>query len=326
MQHCKREYCNAGTRQWSQRGIYIRKASKAKNSEQIIIRSNDSRYRGYPKTEKNAIQQRGVVTIQEAVTGFLAEKENTIKLSSYLRYEQMLRKHILPSLGRVCVDQLSTKAFTSFLQQKQIDSELSQKTLKDIGTLLKGVLKYAETTFNCSSPAHGAKLPKYRQNMPEIFSDAEINSIANRVLDVPSILGIAILLTLNSGLRLGELCALRWSDIDFSSGVISVQRTVQRLTVDGVGKLVIQPPKSLSSLWAYSKFKTALLPALSSLLAIMSAAFWVRDIMPGLHRTRLWQQSAIALSAAALQAPIKSAVSPAVNPVSYKRGAMVLVM
>ena len=37
MQHCKREYCNAGTRQWSQRGIYIRKASKAKNSEQIII-------------------------------------------------------------------------------------------------------------------------------------------------------------------------------------------------------------------------------------------------------------------------------------------------
>lgn len=56
MQHCKREYCNAGTRQWSQRGIYIRKASKAKNSEQIIIRSNDSRYRGYPKTEKNAIQ------------------------------------------------------------------------------------------------------------------------------------------------------------------------------------------------------------------------------------------------------------------------------
>lgn len=90
MQHCKREYCNAGTRQWSQRGIYIRKASKAKNSEQIIIRSNDSRYRGYPKTEKNAIQQRGVVTIQEAVTGFLAEKENTIKLSSYLRYEQKL--------------------------------------------------------------------------------------------------------------------------------------------------------------------------------------------------------------------------------------------
>lgn len=119
MQHCKREYCNAGTRQWSQRGIYIRKASKAKNSEQIIIRSNDSRYRGYPKTEKNAIQQRGVVTIQEAVTGFLAEKENTIKLSSYLRYEQMLRKHILPSLGRVCVDQLSTKAFTSFLQQNR---------------------------------------------------------------------------------------------------------------------------------------------------------------------------------------------------------------
>lgn len=61
MQHCKREYCNAGTRQWSQRGIYIRKASKAKNSEQIIIRSNDSRYRGYPKTEKNAIQQRVLV-------------------------------------------------------------------------------------------------------------------------------------------------------------------------------------------------------------------------------------------------------------------------
>ena len=51
MQHCKREYCNAGTRQWSQRGIYIRKTSKVKNSEQIIIRSNDTRYRGYLPTE-----------------------------------------------------------------------------------------------------------------------------------------------------------------------------------------------------------------------------------------------------------------------------------
>ena len=67
MQHCKREYCNAGTRQWSQRGIYIRKASKAKNSEQIIIRSNDSRYRGYPKTEKNAIQQRGVQSVESDI-------------------------------------------------------------------------------------------------------------------------------------------------------------------------------------------------------------------------------------------------------------------
>ena len=60
--------------------------------------------------------------------------------------------------------------------------------------------------------------------------------------------GLGVLLTLNSGLRLGELCALRWSDIDLHAGFLRVEREVQRIYEKGCTRLIVQPPKSESSL------------------------------------------------------------------------------
>ena len=66
-------------------------------------------------------------------------------------------------------------------------------------------------------------------------------------MDKPDPTGLGVLLTLNSGLRLGELCALRWSDIDLHAGFLRVEREVQRLYEKGHTRLVVQPPKSESS-------------------------------------------------------------------------------
>lgn len=80
-----------------------------------------------------------------------------------------------------------------------------------------------------------------KKRQVEIFTEPEIVRLAHHIVDEPDLTGLGILLALNSGLRLGELCALRWSDIDLHAGFLRVEREVQRLYEKGCTKLIVQP-------------------------------------------------------------------------------------
>lgn len=67
------------------------------------------------------------------------------------------------------------------------------------------------------------------------------------IMDEPMTTGIGILLTLNTGLRLGELCALQYKDIDLRNGVVHVRKTVQRIRSGDRTSLMVLPPKSDSA-------------------------------------------------------------------------------
>ena len=70
---------------------------------------------------------------------------------------------------------------------------------------------------------------------------------AQKIMDKPTTAGIGILLTLNTGLRLGELCALQYKDIDLRNGVLHVSKTVQRIRSGDRTCLMVLPPKSDSA-------------------------------------------------------------------------------
>ena len=110
----------------------------------------------------------------------------------------------------------------------------------------KDWLEYRRRGIGGSDAAAILGICKKRQ--VEIFTEPEIVQLAHRIMDEPNLTGLGVLLTLNSGLRLGELCALRWSDIDFHAGFLRVEREVQRLYEKGCTRLVVQPPKSEFSL------------------------------------------------------------------------------
>lgn len=63
-----------------------------------------------------------------------------------------------------------------------------------------------------------------KKRQVEIFTEPEILRLAHHIVNEPDLTGLGVLLTLNSGLRLGELCALRWSDIDLHAGFLRVER------------------------------------------------------------------------------------------------------
>lgn len=113
--------------------------------------------------------------------------------------------------------------------------------------LLKTVFKVVKKKCHCDCPGRDAELPAYRGKETEVFGDHEIATLAQKILETPDITGLCVLLVLNTGLRLGEICALRKSNIDFRSGFLRIERSAARVRDASGTHLVVQSPKSSSS-------------------------------------------------------------------------------
>ena len=188
------------------------------------------------------------MTLPEAVELFFTEREQKRKLkeSTVSRYRYMVRRYIQPQLGAAPLYTLTEERVAAFYQRLQ-GQGLSPKSARDAGVLLRAILRTA-TKRGCFCTGINAELPVCKKRQVEIFTEPEIVRLAHHIVDEPDLTGLGILLALNSGLRLGELCALRWSDIDLHAGFLRVEREVQRLYEKGCTKLIVQPPKSESSL------------------------------------------------------------------------------
>lgn len=194
------------------------------------------------------ITPNGNMTLVEAVELFFAEREQKRKLkeSTVSRYRYMVRQYIQPQLGAVSLYTLTEERVAAFYQKLQ-GQGLSPKSARDVGVLLRAILRTA-VKRGCFCTGVNAELPVCKKRQVEIFTEPEIVRLAHHIVNEPDLTGLGVLLALNSGLRLGELCALRWSDIDLCAGFLRVEREVQRLYEQGRTSLIVQPPKSESSL------------------------------------------------------------------------------
>lgn len=141
------------------------------------------------------------------------------------------------------------------MQQKsqtgRIDNRggLAPKTIADILVVVKAVVKTAAALYNLPQAAAilELKAPVCQQKNVENFTDYEVKVICQAILKKPVKNNIAVLLALSCGLRLGEVCALRWQDIDFNAQLLTIRQNVQRVTIEGKSQLLLQTPKSESS-------------------------------------------------------------------------------
>jgi integrase len=111
--------------------------------------------------------------------------------------------------------------------------------------------KFAEREYSYNNPVKNIEPPKIRRSELSIPPKHEQKLLRNYLLKNPSLRNIGILLSLYTGIRLGELCALMWSDIDFYEQIIRINKTAQRIKrFDGKNKteLVITAPKSDKSI------------------------------------------------------------------------------
>jgi len=190
-------------------------------------------------------------TINDICNIWLSDIKGTVKSSTYARYYDITTNHIIPSIGKIDISKVSQSMIDNFIKEKltkgRIDKNggLSSKTVKDICLVLNLILR-----------ANNIML-KYKVSVKKIESRVLSNDEYERFISylflAPDIEKISLLLSLYSGIRLGEICALKWGNIDLENGIIKVRHTIQRiknLETDRSEKtlVIIGEPKSDNSI------------------------------------------------------------------------------
>ena len=188
-------------------------------------------------------------TIREIAEAWKEYKRPYVKQSTMAAYVLILENHVLPEFGDN--DSLYEHDVQAFVLKK-IEHGLSAKSVKDILIVLKMVMKFGVKNEWMNHYEWDIKFPV--NNQPK---ELEVLSVANhkKILDYVqhnfTFMSLGIYISLSTGLRIGEICALKWSDINVADGTITVQRTIERIyMVEGEKKhtqLVINTPKTVNS-------------------------------------------------------------------------------
>ena len=174
---------------------------------------------------------------------------NRVKESTLANYRNKFEKHILPEFGDIPCADLTAGRINAFINKKLADG-LSASYVRDIFTVFKTMLKYAQEEYGFRLSLKNVVLPKAERKQVEKISDTEQKKLVSYLKANMSLTAFAILLSLFMGLRIGELCGLKWEDVDFQNKILHIRRTVQRISSANGNrktKIVISAPKSATS-------------------------------------------------------------------------------
>lgn len=185
-------------------------------------------------------------TIREIAAAWKEYKRPYVKQSTMAAYVLILENHILPTFGED--NSLPEQSVQAFVLHK-IESGLSTKSVKDILIVLKMVMKFGVKKEWMTYYEWDIKYPPSSENkVLDVLSVTNHRKILNHIQSHFTFMGLGIYISLSTGLRIGEICALKWSDINVTDGILTVNRTIERIyIIEGEKKhteLVINTPKT----------------------------------------------------------------------------------
>lgn len=168
------------------------------------------------------------VLFKDMAEEWLDELKNKKKLSTYVKYDAVWHNYLEELLKEATLAEITE----TFMNEK-LSNCTSNSVLKSVYCVLNQVLKFASKRYCVNLPS--MKKPSFDiKNKPiEVLGKKEQKELLSVIYNEMDIFKMAVLLCLHTGIRLGELCALKWEDIDFENKVLLISRTVQRLYADG---------------------------------------------------------------------------------------------
>ena len=197
------------------------------------------------------------VALEQLAVDWLAKQKSQIKESSYVKYQNLIAKYLIPQIGELQPQELTSERLEIFCKTLlssggRHHSGLSAKTVSDILSVTRAILRYSASkgyVISCDFSVISFKQPS--KNL-RILSRLEQQKLCSYLQNNLTPVHLGILLSLFSGLRIGEICALRWSDISFEEKLIFIRRTMQRLQniqdSERKTRICISAPKSPSSI------------------------------------------------------------------------------
>lgn len=181
------------------------------------------------------------------------------KNSTKLKYQNIIERHIVPCLGKYKISEVNENIINSFLTKKLSSgrisdgSGLSHSYVKTMAIIINSVMQYAVAKEYCSPLKTKIVKPLSEPKHIEIMDLETQKLLEDRLECDQSLTALGIQIALYTGLRIGEICALKWEDIDIDHLLIHVRHTIARIintdvNSDGKTCLVIDKPKTKSSI------------------------------------------------------------------------------
>ena len=195
------------------------------------------------------------ILFEEVAWLWINDISSSIKLSTRNKYINLLKLYMIPTFKNYNLSEINKITFDKYINHLLTKggckgTGLSSKTVGDIISVYRSITKYAiNKNINVAFDGTGIYVKRTIQSM-RILSVSEQSRMIKYLSSNMNLCNLGILLTLSTGIRLGELCALCWDDISYEDNVIHIQKTMQRVQVqDGLNKtqVIITSPKSSCS-------------------------------------------------------------------------------
>lgn len=224
------------------------------------------------RVRNGEVSSDGRLRLADFVPMYLELAEKKLSPVVYEKYSRMLQICIVPMLGHYKLRDIKPARIQRFIndleaRETRFDGKpgkLSPSTIRRYFTMVSSLMKSAyKLGLIGTNPADCDRLtlPKIEEEKTEIFTESELNDMLSALEKEPLMFRLLVHLALNTGCRRGELMGLKWSDIDFSTGVLTVSRSNYKLIGDpevrskstktSRSRRIMIPPYCLSMLREY---------------------------------------------------------------------------
>lgn len=204
-------------------------------------------------------ENKRTVLYSEVLVSWLQSVRINVKESTYMRYKQLIYQHITVDLGKYPINKISSQLVEKFVEEKLINGRLdgkgglSPKTVTDIITIVKSSMDYA--AYNgVSVTCNLSKLSvKKKEKEMRVLTIDEQKKLASVLLNEMDLYKLGVFISLYTGIRIGELCALKWENLNIKCKTLKIRETMQRIqspeeAETSKTKIVFTEPKSKCSI------------------------------------------------------------------------------
>lgn len=192
----------------------------------------------------------------------------SLKIRSFNKYDAIINQHINPELGEYEIDKITSNLLQDYIAKKLNEGNirtrkpLSVNTVFGIVSVLKQGFKFALTQeLIIKDPTISLKLPQVTEKEVEALTRGEQKIIEEYCLKSSKGNYLGIIICLYTGIRIGELLALTWENIDFDNKLLYIKSTSYTAKVNGKNQIIIDKPKTKKS--------TRIIPVPSKLLVLL---------------------------------------------------------
>lgn len=190
------------------------------------------------------------IKFSEIVALWKEDKKQYVKRSTFAVYSLLIENHILPVFGEMgLVEEQDVQTFVF----RKLNEGLSHKTIKDILIVLKMILRFGVKNHMTEYRQIDIKFPTERdKHSIDILSRSHQKQIMVYIQTHFTFKNLGIYICLSTGIRIGEICALTWDDLDVENGIIHVRKTIQRIYIMEKSRkhteVILDTPKTKNSI------------------------------------------------------------------------------